>query len=262
MWIFRPSGTLGRSPSIIWRTRLTPSLAKRGRGPLSAWRRWDGVARATVLGTVFAGLGLVLAVLTWQLPKQTGPQLATTPATGAATGGTATGAATGGTVTGAATTSVAPSSPPAGTAYLDDGDFQPEAGGDRLTQVPRAISGQAAFSAHPIAIKCPSNNTGDDRSEVTYSLLGHYVQFDATVRPYYPPGVDQRSVTYVTATIGVRQTDGTLTTTDAGVQKRATPNAPGALTASVEGAEKLIVRVQCQYPGGTIILTDARLTPA
>ena len=151
---------------------------------------------------------------------------------------------------------------PAAPAYLDGAGFAPEAGADRLVEVPRAIRGQAAYSAHPIAVKCPSNETGHDRSEVTYSLLGHYVQFDATVRPYYPSGSDQQSVTYVTATIGLRQKDGTLVTTDAGDQKRATQTAPGALTAAIDGAEKLTIRVQCDDPGGTIILTDARLTPA
>lgn len=231
---------------------MTPSLARRpsrGRGPFSAWHRWDGIARATVLGTVFGGLGLVVAVLTWQLPKQTGSPPVATPTTVAATATTA-----------GAPSATSPSA--AAAAYLDGAGFPPEAGADRLVEVPRAVRAQAAFAAHPIAIKCPSNQTGDDHTDVTYSLREHYVQFDATVHPYYPPGADQRSVTYVTAMIGTRDTDGTLITTVAGDQKRAAPTAPAALTAAVDGAEKLTIRVQCDDPGGTIVLTDARLTPA
>ena len=85
----------------------------------------------------------------------------------------------------------------------------------------RAIRGTAGYTGHPMAIRCPSNQTGDPVSDVTFLFRGRYVQFDAAVHPYYPDGSDQQSATYVTALTTTRQRDGTLTTTEAGSQKRA-----------------------------------------
>lgn len=111
-----------------------------------------------------------------------------------------------------------------------------------------------------IAIKCPTNQTSDQTSDVTFPLRGRYYQFDATVRPYYPKGTDQQAVTHVTVLIGIRQKDGTLATTEAGSQKRASVAAPAALTATVDNAEIMTLRIECQNPSGTIVLADARLT--
>jgi hypothetical protein len=63
----------------------------------------------------------------------------------------------------------------------------------------------------------------------------------------------------VTALIGVRQADGGLDTLPAGEQKRASPGAPATLSAAVDNAEKLTLRIQCGNPNGTVILTGARL---
>jgi hypothetical protein len=219
---------------------VTPSLQNEAPDSGAA-HRW------TVLGTVIGFLALVVAVLAWLLPQSATPDA-------------------GPTTTPKAAPTVAPTTAlnaPAGTAsvvYLDGGSFTPEAGADRLTTVPRAVRGQAGYASHPMAVRCPSNQTGDQASDVTFPLRGRYVQFDATVRPYYPPGGDQRSVTYVTALVGVRDNDGTLRVTEAGSQKRAGPAAPAPLTVAVDSAEKLTLRVQCDSPGGTIMLTDARLT--
>jgi len=40
----------------------------------------------------------------------------------------------------------------------------------------------------------------------------------------------------------------------------ATPAGPAVLAASVEGADRLILKVQCQYPGGLAVLSTATLT--
>jgi hypothetical protein len=97
---------------------------------------------------------------------------------------------------------------------------------------------------------------------VTYVLSRHYRQFDATVHPYYPPDSDARSATWVTAIRSEMQRDGSLTSTEAGEQKRARPHAPATLTAIVEKADKLTLSVECGDPSGVVVLTDARLTPA
>ncbi|WP_097326829.1 hypothetical protein [Paractinoplanes atraurantiacus] len=216
---------------------MTPSTQQQQQKPAESvpLHRWTGIATV---------LGLVVALLAWLLPKQ--QQEKPAPATAPAT--TATTAAT--------------KAPPAVEAavFLDDDRFTPEAGADRLSQIPRAVRSDAAYATHPIVIGCPSNQTGDQSAEVTYPLRGRYARLDATVRPYYPPGVDQEAVTHVTVLAGVLLKDGTIATSEAGRQKGARPGGAEPLTAGVEGAEKLTVRVECSEPDGTVVLSEARLT--
>ncbi|GAA2660152.1 hypothetical protein [Paractinoplanes durhamensis] len=215
--------------------------------PPSRWHRWSGVA--TVLGTVIGGLSLVIAVLAWLIPRQSNPSPAPGP-----TQVTAKPVATGTTPTSGPTVAEA-------GVFLDaDGFLPPEAGGDRLVEVPRQIRGKDGYASHPLAIRCPSNQTGDQSSDVTFLVRGRYVQFDATVRPYYPAGADQQSVTHVTLLTDTRERDNTLTTTEVTTQTRATPTAPKALSAAIDRAEKLTLRVRCEDPAGTIVLTDSRVT--
>jgi len=210
--------------------------------PPGPWSRWSGIA--TVLGTVIGGLGLVVALLAWLLPRSA-PDQPSTQATSTAKPSHGSPAAASG--------------PAASPVLLD---FAPEAGGDRLTEVPRPIRGRDGYASHPLAIHCPTNQTGDQSADVTFPLRGKYVQFDATVHPYYPPGADQRSATHVTATAGTRQRDGSLTTEVAGTQFSASPDAPGPITAPLEESDQLILAVECDDPGGSVVLTGARLTPA
>jgi hypothetical protein len=215
------------------------------------WRGWDAGVRATVIGTVAGVLGLVIAIAAWQWPRSPAD-----PPTNSSTTTTATA-----TASRNGTTATAKSSPEPAR-YLAGSGFPAESGGAFLVSVPRALANTDDFADHPIAISCPSNETGDKVHDVTFALNGHYLQFDATVRPYYPKGVDAQTATFVTALIGIRQSDGTLRISQAGIQQSATPATAQSLSASVENAEKLTLRVQCGYPTGTITLTGARLTPA
>ena len=218
-------------------------------------KRWDAGIRAGVISAVVGFLALIVAVLAWLWPQQPGGTPTATVSRSATAPGTATKAID------SATPTRATGGGPA-MSYLNNGNFPPETGGSDVVQVPRAIRSKAGYTSHPVAIKCPTNQTGDQTSEVTYLLRGRYVQFDATVHPYYPVGTDQQSATYVTALIGIRQPDDSLDFTEAGNQKRANPTGPAGLTATVDNAEKLILRVECGNPAGTVVLTDARLTPA
>ena len=127
---------------------------------------------------------------------------------------------------------------------------------------PRAIRDDETYKPHAIAITCPSNQTGDQVHDVTYAVRGRYVTFDADVHPYYPPGADSRSATYVSVLKGVRQSDGDLRIAEVGTQTQATAAQPKPLTAAVDDAEKITLRVQCADPNGTVVLTNARLTGA
>jgi len=208
--------------------------------------RWTNLA--TVLGTVIGGLSLVVALLAWLWPQPSDhdDRPGSRPSSTVATTGRAP----------VATTAV-----PAAE-FLDAGGPTAEAGSGRITALPRAIKADAGYANHPVAIRCPSNQAGDQVSDVTYSLLGRYAQFEATVHPYYPPNTDQGSATYVTVLTAVRDSDNTLTTSEAGSQKRASPAAPLALSVPVDHAEKLTIRVQCGDPDGMVVLTGARVTPA
>jgi hypothetical protein len=205
---------------------------------------------ATALGTLIALIGVIVALLAWLRPRAP----ADSPTSGAATWVSPKGVSPiGGTTRPTAAT---PLPANAGPVFLDNGEFSPVAGAENVVELPRGVT-----ASHAIAVECPTNQSSDQASDVTFPLHGRYYQFDVTVRPYYPAGADQRSVTYVTASTGTRQRDGTLIVAEVGSQKRASAAAPATLTATVHKAETLTVRVECQDPDGTVLLTDARLTP-
>ncbi|GAA2483616.1 hypothetical protein [Winogradskya humida] len=220
------------------------------------WRGWDTGVRATVLGTVAGILSLLVAFVAWQWPKSPpGPGATDAGAAPSAAHETAAGP-------GPSSAPQSPSGPaPAASAEYLNG-FAAESGGAFLVAVPRPVRGKDGWTDRPIAISCPSNQTGDQEHSVTYLLKGRYVEFRADVRPYYPPDADERSATYVTALTGTRQRDGEVVTAEAGAQQRATAAQSQQLTATVDDAEKLTLRVQCGDPNGTVVLTGAVLIPA
>ncbi|WP_127503553.1 hypothetical protein [Actinoplanes solisilvae] len=226
---------------------MTPTPNTTGGGR----RRWDAGIRAGVISAIVGVLALVVALLTWLVPREPGDE---SPANAQVTAVSQA----------PEPTPQSAGQPPVNTAtvYLTSDQFQPESGADDLMPVPRAIKGKAGYTGHEMAVRCPTNETGDPTSEITYLLQGRYVQFDVTVHPYFPARTDQQAVTFVTALIAVRRNDGGLDTRIAGDQKTSGPNRPAGLSASVEGAEKLILRIECGNPNGTVVLTEARLTPA
>jgi hypothetical protein len=137
-------------------------------------------------------------------------------------------------------------------------DLSPQSGGANLAAMPRVLKEKAGYE-RPIVVQCPTNQSDDKVRTVTYLLRGRYLDFTAAVRPYYTAERDAH--TYVTAVSGVKERDGTLTLQTAGVQFGATMDAPAPLTATVDGAEELTIKVQCESPQGVVVLTDASLTP-
>ncbi len=217
---------------------------------------------AALVGSAAAVLGLLVAVVAWLWPQQ--PDTGPAPHGGPAMPGTTTPATGGGPIT----TTAAPGGTPSGgvaprapaVAHLDG--LGPESGGSHVVPVPRPVRATDGFTDHPVAITCPTNQTGDRERTVTWSLKGRYLDLRADVRPWYPPDADQGAVTHVTALVGTRQRDGEISTSVGGRQQQATPTGPQPLTANVEGAEQLLLRVECSDPNGIIILTAATLTPA
>jgi hypothetical protein len=125
--------------------------------------------------------------------------------------------------------------------------------------MPRALAGQPDYP-QPVAIACPSNQSGDQVREVTYLIRGRYVDFTGTVRPYFRTMPDARANVFIIA--GFKERDGTLTRQERGRQLTATMQAPAPLAASVEGAEQLTLQIACEEPDGVVVIVDAALTPA
>ncbi|WP_285683417.1 hypothetical protein [Actinoplanes sp. NBRC 103695] len=190
-----------------------------------------------------AVLSLIVAVAAWQWPRSPA-----TPPTPPATGGSATGTAGGPGRTPATATAPATRD----SRYL--ADLAPESGADLIAPLPRPISEDPTWAAHPLVVRCPSNQTGDERHDVVYQLRGRYVEAAAEVRTYHPPKGDAEAAVVVTMVTSTRERDGTLTTADV------TASGQGPLAAAIDGAEKLTVRVRCEDPGDLVVLTEARIS--
>jgi hypothetical protein len=207
-----------------------------------------------LISAVAGVVGVLVAVFAWRWP-----------AAPPSTSGTTTPATTTTAVTTTTPAVVVPPSTPAAppptaaAQYLDE--LPVERGAGDLTEMPRQLRGKSEYQAHPIVLACPSNRTGDKANEVVWRLDRNYAEFHAEVRPFYPAAGEQRAVTYVTAMKGVQNRDTSNDVVEAGSQKTARPGGNAPLTADLAGGDTLIVRVECQYPSGTVVLTDARLVP-
>ncbi len=130
-----------------------------------------------------------------------------------------------------------------------------------MVALPRALAGQPEYE-RSVVVSCPSNNSSDRQREVTYRLQRRYVSFTTTVHPYFASADDRDSNVYAYALTSVREIDDTITRTVKGTQFEARMGTPRELTADVDGADQLTVRVRCEFPGGFVVLTGATLTPA
>jgi hypothetical protein len=135
-----------------------------------------------------------------------------------------------------------------------------EAGEANLSQLPRALDGQPGYD-RAIVIKCPSNAGADRQREVTYRLQRRYVDFTAMVRPYFPARDDHDSTVYVYALLATRKPDDTISRTTSAELFDARMAEPRSLSANVEGADELTLRVRCQMPNGYVIFANGSLEP-
>ncbi|WP_433719981.1 hypothetical protein ACQP2Y_34000 [Actinoplanes sp. CA-051413] len=127
--------------------------------------------------------------------------------------------------------------------------------GGAVVALPDGVT--AADYSRPMAIECPSNNTGDQTRTLTYELDRRFRTFTATVSGW----AETRDPDPIQVTVykKTRQKDDTFSTLEVGGQQ-AVVNAPGrALSAKVTGADQLLVEVRCQRPDGIVILDAATL---
>jgi hypothetical protein len=199
--------------------------------------------RLALPGLAVATVGVIVAVFAWLFPisKPEPPPPSEPP-------GSAPTATLPNTVQGGPSTA-------ARIEYLSA--LQAYAGSTNLTELPRALRETPGFE-RAIVIECPSNQSNDKVSEVTYQLFGQFDTFQATVRPHFTSQPDAQM--HVEVLIGERARDGGLIWTVGGGQYQATVEQPGALSAVVEGMQELKIQVRCQLPDGVAILVDAALS--
>ena len=146
---------------------------------------------------------------------------------------------------------------PRATVYVST--LRPETGASNLVALPRSLRNDPTY-ARAIAIRCPSNNSSDRMREITYSLRGRYLDFTARIEPFFATEPDSR--VHVFAVAGRVERDGTLTRRQVGEQLDATGRAGAPLSAPVDGAAQLTLRVKCETPDGIVIVSDGHMTPA
>ncbi|MDG4830323.1 hypothetical protein O7627_13545 [Solwaraspora sp. WMMD1047] len=196
---------------------------------------------------LLAFAGLLVAILAWQFPRFADDQQpSTTPILDRSARSTQPPTS--------GRESIPSSGHPSATIFLDTLTVQ--TGGANLRELPRDLRGAPGYE-HSIAIACPSNQNADKERSVSYLLRGRYREFATTVRPHFTAVSD--SVVYAHALTAQRQRDGTLNWQTTGSQFGALMGRPASLTADVDDAEELMLRIECEYPEGMVILAGASL---
>ncbi|TDB71215.1 hypothetical protein [Micromonospora sp. KC721] len=202
----------------------------------------------TALGVLFAGTGLARDYFDVTSGDAEGEQQTAQVPSGPPGPPTPTGG-----VAGTPGPTAAPSAP-AGT-LLDTLEVQ--AGAANLVELPRTLASQAGHD-RSIAISCPRNTNADKHREVLYPLHRRYLELTTVVWHWFPD--DPQAQAAVTVLTNTEQPDGTFQRLERKVVA-ARHGASVPLTASVEGADELVLRVHCKWPKGVVVLTGTRLTP-
>jgi hypothetical protein len=204
--------------------------------------------RRFVLTATLAALGVLVAVLAWRFPVLPESQDSSDQGDRLSGGGGTAQSATPGT---------ADPAPSRQVRYLNT--LTPEEGRRYIAPLPDDLR-RSPEHAHTLAMTCPSNETGDKVRELTYPLHQRYLALAGTVTARFPPPASPTEPQVELASIAnERQRDGTLRAIGS-ESRRATASRPSPITMDLQGAEKLILRISCELPGGVVILADARLT--
>ncbi|MEU7999024.1 hypothetical protein AB0B83_27420 [Micromonospora sp. NPDC049060] len=134
-----------------------------------------------------------------------------------------------------------------------------EAGAANLAKLPRQLAGRPEYE-RSIVINCPRNTGSDKQREVAFRLQRRFLDLTATVRPYFPSPDDREGAVLVYAQVTIREKDATVTRVVRGHQFDARMTVPRDLVADVEGADELVLRIQCEFPDGAVVFTGASVT--
>jgi hypothetical protein len=149
-----------------------------------------------------------------------------------------------------------PAPPPSRDTGLAVSTLELYGGGSRLKELPRDLAGDSTLS-DALVIGCPSNQSDDLVSEVTFETALRYHSFRATVRAYHESG-GSRSVRL---TVFPDPQDLRPGAVGGGAATEMTfPfGQTRAMTADIEGAFYLRLRVECDLPDGYVFLIGAEV---
>ncbi len=196
-------------------------------------RVWLYVVEATTI------LGVLISLGAWLWPQSqsggpgTQPGTVTTATTG--TGPTGTGTGTTGNADGGA------------TVPLDS--IPPDEGGANLGTLPKDLSADPAY-AHALTVHCATNQTTDQFRRVRYQLLGRWAHLHLTVHAY-APGPDESAVQVEVFLDDQRAAGQTVTVGHS-----------ADVDAALDGVQKMELRITCQSPNDSAVLTAATLRHA
>lgn len=207
---------------------------------------------STLIGAAAAILGTLIALLSYVLPREAGgaDQPGTSkPVTRTTVSGDEQSPPPGSSAT--------PGTPATERTHLSA--LEPVAGVARLVPIPRELEDNPAHD-NALVIACASNQTGDEQSEVVYATRLRFYAFKATMYAYRDPPDDLRAELEVFSDPEDRRPGATG---GGGVADRTQLEfgQTGEVSATIDQAFYLRLRVVCEKPGGYVILTDASLLP-
>lgn len=201
-------------------------------------------ARIRTLGALAAIVSAVIAVLTYCQVGRTGGDGATPPVV----------PASGATLSSSAQAS-SEDLPSGEVVYLTS--VAPDRGLTRVTELPAALHSQEGYD-NALVISCPTNQTGDQMSEVVYEARNRYGTFAAILRPYRDPADDVRVELQVFSD-PLDRDPGAPPPGDQGRFQLAMGQSE-AISVTISDAYYLRLRVLCEKPGGYVILANASVT--
>lgn len=147
--------------------------------------------------------------------------------------------------------------PPADTQLAD---LTLVSGSSRLAPLPDELAGGPGYE-RAVVIACPSNQTGDQISEVTYETRYLYSTLDAELRPYRDPADDVLVNLRVFSDPQDRQ-PGAPPPGEAHLEQLRMGDVRTVDGVDVGDSYYLRLRVECEKPGGYLVLAGAVLHPA
>jgi hypothetical protein len=157
----------------------------------------------------------------------------------------------------AATASQPPTGGTAPTEYL--ADLTPVTGGSRIVPLPEELEGAPGYE-RAVVIACPSNQTGDENSEVTYETRRRYETLGAALRPYRDPP-DDVLVNLWFYSDPEDRLPGAAPPGDPHPEQLRMGEVRTVQEVDISDAYFLRLRVECQLPDGYMILTEVMLHP-
>lgn len=128
-------------------------------------------------------------------------------------------------------------------------------GDEWLVELPSDLAGDPTYDGATV-IACPSNTTGETESNVSYDARFRFEEFQARLTAYRAPAEDVPMQLHVFADPEDSESGARGGGTPAEIVEL-TAGQSGQISANIASAYFLRLHVECDLPGGLLILTDA-----